>query len=994
MPKAQSPKPTLYLIDGSGFIFRAYHALPPLTAPNGTPIGAVSGFVNMLLKLRKDLDSRDASAVARASLEQHPIARSADQAGDHSIYMAVIFDAARQTFRNRIYPDYKAHRPPAPEDLVPQFPIVREATLALGLPAIELADYEADDIIATYAREARAAGFEVVVISSDKDLMQLVGQSVSLYDAMKNKPIGEAEVKEKFGVSPDKVRDVLALMGDSSDNVPGVPGIGPKTAAELIGEYGDLETLLARAHEIKQPKRRETILSSSAQARISYELVGLMEAVPNLPPLESLATRPLDIQIAGEFMQKYGLKAALSRLQNKEGIGDLALGIGKEKQASALSNPQSPIPNASYQTLTSEAALAEWILRARRKGMVAFDTETTSLDSMRTELVGFSLCVEAGEACYVPLLHKGLGMSDLGLGENADLFSSPVPNAQSLIPNQIPLARALELMKPLLEDESVLKIGHNIKFDMHVMARYGITLRAVDDTMLMAYCLHAGEHGQGMDELAEKYLARKTITFDEITGTGKARKRFDEVDIDKATAYAAEDADITMQLHQLFARELFEARLQTLYQTLERPLVPILFAMEERGIKVNPARLAELSKDFETRMFVLEKDIHALAGAEFNVGSPKQLGEILFDALKLPGGKKSAKTGAYSTDNEVLEELAEAGHTIASKVIDWRSLAKLRGTYTDALAQQINPATKRVHTSFAQAITSTGRLSSSDPNLQNIPIRSEEGRKIREAFVADEGCVLVSADYSQIELRLLAHMANIEVLKTAFRNGDDIHAITASQMFGVPVSDVSGDLRRSAKTINFGIIYGISAHGLAARLGIGRSEAASYIEQYFRQYPGIRDYMEATKDYARKHGYVETLYGRRCHLPGIHDKNAARRQFFERAAINAPLQGTAADIIKRAMIRISLSPLSGEDRRGGDIHANLQFELPPTQPSPSRGEVFKLLLQVHDELVFEVPEQQVEQLKPLIKKAMEGAASLSIPLTVEIGIGKHWGEAH
>jgi len=697
--------------------------------------------------------------------------------------------------------------------------------------------------------------------------------------------------------------------------------------------------------------------------------------VPNLPPLESLAATPLDVGTASAFMQKYGLKAALSRLQasSRGAAGDVA--IQKKESWIASASPRndadnSPIPNPEthYTTLSTESALAQWIARAKKRGIVAFDTETTSLDSMRTELVGFSLCVEQGEACYVPLLHKGLGISDLGLGENADLFSSPMPHAQSLIPGQIPLARALELLKPLLEDESVLKIGHNIKFDMHVMARYGIAIRAMDDTMLMAYCLHAGEHGQGMDELAEKYLARKTITFDEVTGTGKNRKRFDEVEIDKATAYAAEDADITMQLHQLFARELFEARLLTLYQTLERPLAAILFAMEERGIKVNPARLAELSKDFETRMFVLEKDIHALAGAEFNVGSPKQLGEILFDKLKLEGGRKSAKTGAYSTDNEVLEELAEGGHAIASKVIDWRSLAKLRGTYTDALANQINPGTKRVHTSFAQAITSTGRLSSSDPNLQNIPIRTEEGRKIREAFVAESGHVLLSADYSQIELRLLAHIADIDVLKTAFRNGDDIHAITASQMFGVPVAAVSSDLRRSAKTINFGIIYGISAHGLATRLGIGRNEAANYIEQYFRQYPGIRDYMETNKEFARAHGYVETLYGRRCHLPGIHDKNAARRQFFERAAINAPLQGTAADIIKRAMIRISLPPLWGEG--------------------------FKLLLQVHDELVFEVPEDKLQQVIPVIKKAMEGAAQLSIPLTVEIGAGKHWGEAH
>jgi DNA polymerase-1 len=971
IPESPMPKPesrrTLYLIDGSGFIFRAYHALPPLTSPDGTPIGAVSGFVNMLVKLRRE------------------------HVGD---YMAVIFDAARQTFRNRIYAEYKAHRPPAPDDLVPQFPIVREATIALGLPAIERADYEADDIIATYAKQARAAGLEVVIISSDKDLMQLVDDGVSLYDAMKQKSIRAAEVQEKFGVAPHKVRDVLALMGDSSDNVPGVPGIGPKTAAELILHYGDVESLLARAQEIKQPKRREAIIAHASQARISYELVGLKDDVPELPALESLAATPLDADTAGAFMQKYGLKSALSRLQNKEGIRDSGFGTRENNSTVGATSPttktESLIPKAEthYTTVTTEAELATWLARAAKAGALSFDTETTGLDALSAELVGFSLCIAPAEACYVPLAHKGSGIGDSGLGQADDLFSTRAPKAESLIPNQIPLAASLAQLKPLLEDAAVLKIGHNIKYDAHIMHRYGIEITPVDDTMLMSYCLHAGEHGQGMDELAEKYLGHKTITFDEVTGTGKQRKRFDEVEIDKATAYAAEDADVTLRLHRLFGPELREKQVLSLYSSIERPLLGVLARMERRGIKVNQRKLAELSKDFEQRMAVLEREIHRLAGADFNVGSPKQLGEVLFEKLQLPGGKKSAKTGAYSTDNDVLEELSDAGHEVAQKVIEWRQLAKLKGTYTDALAAQIRPATGRVHTSFAQAIASTGRLSSSEPNLQNIPIRTEEGRKIREAFVAEEGHVLISADYSQIELRLLAHMADIEVLKAAFRNGDDIHAITASQMFGVPVGEVGSDLRRSAKTINFGIIYGISAHGLATRLGIGRSDAASYIEQYFRQYPGIRDYMESAKTFARQHGYVTTLFGRRVHVPGIADKNAARRQFFERAAINAPLQGTAADIIKRAMIAIDLG---FRDSALGIRESNAS----PTFPSPqSQTPNAQLLLQVHDELVFEARENEAEAAKPLIKQAMEGAASLSVPLTVEIGSGQHWGEAH
>jgi DNA polymerase-1 len=963
--------PKLYLIDGSGFIFRAYHALPPLTAPDGTPVGAVVGFVNMLLKLRQE------------------------HKGD---YMAVIFDAARKTFRNRIYEAYKANRPPAPEDLVPQFPIVREATVALGLPAIELADYEADDIIATYARLGREAGMEVVIVSSDKDLMQLIGEGVALYDAMKQKNIGAPEVLEKFGVAPEKVRHVLALMGDSSDNVPGVPGIGPKTAAELIGQYGDLETLLSRAGEIKQNKRRETIQANVDQARISYELIGLKDDVPLPVPLESLAVADMDAATAIAFCAKYGLKTAMARIQGKQGIRDQASGIREAPPPSEPSkisspNPQSPIPNASYSILRSEAELAAWIARAQKKGVVAFDTETTSLNALQAELVGFSLCIEAGAACYVPLAHKvtGDGIRVTESNHVPDLFS-PLPVTCHLSPGQISFDRALALIKTLLEDESVLKIGHNIKYDMLVMGNYGVAINAVEDTMLLSYCLHAGEHGQGMDELAERYLHYKTISFDEVTGTGKNRKRFDEVDIEKAAPYAAEDADVTMRLYQHFKPQLAAQKMLALYETIERPLISVLARMEQTGIKVDVAKLAGLSKDFEQRMHELEREIHRLAGAEFNVGSPKQLGEILFDKLQLEGGRKSAKTGAYSTDNEVLEELADQGHEIAVKTIEWRQLAKLKGTYSDALANQINPKTRRVHTSFAQSIASTGRLSSSDPNLQNIPIRSVEGKKIRDSFVAEPGNVLLSADYSQIELRLLAHMADIPTLKEAFKNGDDIHAITASQMFGVPVNQVDGNLRRSAKTINFGIIYGISAHGLATRLGIGRSEAATYIGQYFQQYPGIRDYMESCKEFARTHGYVATLFGRRCHVPGINDKNAARRQFFERAAINAPLQGTAADIIKKAMIAIDNELKNWRNEELKKKESIVPQFLNSSIPQFSCN----LLLQVHDELVFEVKNdaQAIAQATDFVKQAMEGAAQLSVPLTVETGTGSHWGEAH
>lgn len=931
---------TLYLIDGSGFIFRAYHALPPLTNPQGVPVGAVYGFVNMITKLME---------------------------GNNCDYVAVIFDAARKTFRNRIYSEYKAHRPPAPEDLVPQFPLVRDATHALNLPAIELEDFEADDIIATYAKQAQAQGITVTIVSSDKDLMQLVGDGVSMYDAMKQKPIGEAEVKEKFGVTPEKVREVLSLIGDSSDNVPGVPGIGPKTAAELIGEYGDLENLLANAASIKQPKRRESLIQYAEQARMSKELVTLKTDVP-LPPLEELALRQPAPEKLVSFLEQQGFKTLTQRIRQKyDGMIPIAKAMQPVANAAAAPAATSAPVTKDYTVVRDEAALAQWISTATSKGHVAFDTETTGLNAMQADIVGFSLSIEPGKACYVPLAHmieqSSPTQSNL-FGESTETSSQKVP-----APGQIPLARALEMLKPLLEDDSVTKIGHNIKYDMQLMLRYGIRIHPVQDSMLLSYVLHAGEHGQGMDELAERYLGHTNISYDDVTGTGKNRLRFDEVDIEKAGAYAAEDADVTLRLHDLFAPQVASEKLLGVYNQIERPLIDVLLDMECAGIKVDIAQLANLSSDFAARMQELEAEIHTLAGQPFNVGSPKQLGEILFETLQLPGGKKSAKTGAYTTDSGVLEDLADQGHALPSKVIEWRQLSKLKSTYTDALAQQVDPATGRVHTSFAMAITSTGRLSSSDPNLQNIPIRTSEGKKIRKAFIAADGCQLISADYSQIELRLLAHMADISVLKDAFNNGADIHAITASQMFGVPVVSVDSDLRRKAKTINFGIIYGISAHGLAARLGIGRSEAATYIEKYFAQYPGIRDYMEVSKEFARQNGYVVTLFGRRCHVPGINDKNGARRQFSERAAINAPLQGTAADIIKKAMISIHKQLLNKKNQA-------------------------RMLLQVHDELVLEAANDAVAETQALVKQAMEQATSLSVPLTVETGCGHDWGVIH
>ncbi|MGE0714366.1 MAG: DNA polymerase I [Alphaproteobacteria bacterium] len=921
----------LYLVDGSGFIFRAFHALPPLSRPDGTPVGAVLGFSNMLWKL---LGETDADAIA------------------------VIFDAARLGFRNDIYPDYKAQRPDPPPELIPQFALVREATDAFNLPGIESSGFEADDIIATYAREAHRRGTEVTIVSSDKDLMQLVDGGIRMFDPIKNRPIGPDEVREKFGVGPEKVVDVQALAGDSVDNVPGVPGIGVKTAAELINTYGDLETLLARAGEIKQPKRRETLMQNAEKARISRRLVELRDDVPGLPALETLAVRPADPGRLRSFLQAQNFRTLLTRVETRAPKAEpSAASSPAASSASVADTNQAPAGEApaaistSYVLVQDLEALDRWIARATTAGIFAVDTETTSLDAMACELVGVSMAVAPGDACYIPLAHKADG---LGLEGGA--------------PVQIPRAEALARLKPLLEDPSVLKVGHNIKYDAVVLGRHGIAVGPVDDTMLLSYVLDGLLHGHGMDELSEKHLGHKTISYSEVCGTGKSQITFDLVPLERARDYAAEDADVTLRLHRLLKPRLLAERQVTLYETTERPLVSVVSDMERAGIRVDPVELKRLSRDFAERIAALEVEIHKLAGRAFNVGSPKQLGEVLFDEMGLDGGKKG-KTGAYATGAEVLEVLAAQGHDLPARVLDWRQLAKLKSTYADALVEQINPATGRVHTSYALASTSTGRLSSTDPNLQNIPVRTEEGRKIRRAFVATDGHVLMSADYSQIELRLAAHVADIQALKDAFRDGVDIHALTASQVFGVPVEGMDPQVRRRAKAINFGIIYGISAFGLAAQLQIPQGEAAAYINAYFQRYPGIRDYMNRMRVEAREKGHVTTIFGRRCWVPGIKDSNPARRGFAERQAINAPLQGSAADIIKRAMARI---PAALADA----------------------GLAATMLLQVHDELIFEVPEAEVAPTAALVKRVMEGAAHLSVPLIVETGTGHDWETAH
>ena len=909
----------VFLIDGSGFIFRAFHALPPMTRPDGTPVNAVYGFTTMLMKL---IDETDA---------------------DH---IAVVFDTARRTFRNDIYTDYKANRPPPPEELIPQFALVREATQALGVASVEMEGFEADDLIATYTRQAREAGADVTIVSSDKDLMQLVGDGVTMLDAMKNREIGAAEVVEKFGVGPDKVIEVQALAGDSSDNVPGVPGIGVKTAAQLITEYGDVDTLLARAGEIKQPKRREALIENAEDARISRQLVTLRDDVPAPMPLEAFAVTQPDDKVLLAFLKQQAFKSLLARIESRSDVTPAA-----DAEAEAH----------GYELVQDAAALSRWVDEAMALGVVAVDTETTSLDAMRADLVGVSLATAPGRACYIPVGHRGTqGQGSLGLdGSAGDAGDAP---------DQIPLDAALAVLKPLLEDPAVLKVGQNIKYDMEVLARYGIAVAPTDDTMLLSYVLEGGLHGHGMDELATLHLGIETIKFADVAGSGKAQVTFDQVPIEKARDYAAEDADVTLRLHHALKPRLVGEHMVSVYETIERPLVGVLAAMERQGILVDAAALKALSSDFTRRLGDLEDEIHGLAGRAFNVGSPKQLGEILFDEMGLAGGKKG-KTGAYATGADVLEGLAAEGHDLPARVLDWRQLAKLKSTYADALIEQINPETGRVHTSYSQAVAATGRLASSDPNLQNIPVRTEEGRKIRRAFVAEDGWTLLSADYSQIELRLLAHVADIGALKEAFLEGLDIHAMTAAQVFNVPVDGMDPMVRRKAKAINFGIIYGISAFGLARQLGVPKSEAGAYIDAYFARYPGIRDYMDSAKSKARERGYVTTLFGRKCHIRGINDKNPQMRGFAERVAINAPIQGGAADIIKRAMLRVP----------GALVDAGLQA---------------RMLLQVHDELVFEVPQSEIEETSTAVAEVMASAARLDVPLVVDTGTGETWDEAH
>jgi DNA polymerase-1 len=934
----------VYLIDGSGYIFRAYHALPPLTRADGTPVGAVLGFSNILYKFLQDTDA------------------------DH---LAVVFDSARTTFRNRIYDQYKAHRPDPPDDLIPQFKLVRDATDAFGVCRIEREDFEADDLIATYAREAERAGATVTIVSSDKDLMQLISDRISMWDPIKQKPIGAAEVREKFGVGPEKVVEVQALIGDSVDNVPGVPGIGPKTAAELIGIYGDLESVLAHASEIKQPKRRQALIDHAENARMSKRLVVLDDRVPMTVPLHDLTVKPMDRGRITHFLREQGFRTLLNRVESKlGGAGAMPAEPAPIMPAASPTStpPLLPSPPAEkeltvaqrYELVQDSAALERWIAAAHEQGFVAVTAETTALDHARAELVGVSLALSPGQAAYIPLGHY--------IAEGPDALELA---AASKALQQIPLREALAKLKPLLEDAGVLKIGHDIKYDSAIFAHHDIALAPIDSTLLISFVLDAGLHGHELDELAMLHFEHDTIKYKDVAGTGKSHVGFAAVPLEKARDYAAEKVNFALRLYQVLKPRLRERYLLGFYETVERPLVPVIAGMEAAGIRVDRDELSRLSHDFAQRIAGLEAEIHKLAGHPFNIGSPKQLGEVLFDELSLPGGKKG-KTGAYGTDAGILEELALT-HDLPARVLDWRQLTKLKSTYTDTLIEEINAKTGRVHTAYSMSGAATGRLSSNDPNLQNIPIRTEEGRKIRRAFVAEPGHKLISADYSQIELRLAAHVAGIDALKEAFRGGADIHAMTASEVFGVPMAKMDGETRRRAKAINFGIIYGISAFGLGNQLGVPQSEAADYIKRYFQRFPGIRDYMERMKQFAREHGYVETIFGRRVHIPGIKDGNVSRRSFSERAAINAPLQGSAADIIKRAMRRI-----------------------PPALEAA--GLRTRMLLQVHDELVFEAPDREVDAAKKLAKDVMESACapvlSLSVPLVVETGAAGNWDEAH
>jgi DNA polymerase I len=990
--KAPAKGDHIFLVDGSSYIFRAYHALPPLNRKSdGLQVNAVLGFCNMLWKLLRDMPP-----------------------DNRPTHLAIIFDKSEITFRNKLYPDYKAHRPPAPDDLIPQFSLIREAVRAFDLPCLEQIGFEADDLIATYARLAGERGATTTIVSSDKDLMQLVTDKVVMFDTMKDRRIGIAEVIEKFGVPPEKVVEVQALAGDSTDNVPGVPGIGVKTAAQLIVEYGDLETLLFRAGEIKQPKRREALLENAEKARISRQLVLLDDKVELDVPLDELAVHepdarkliaflkamefssltkrvaeysqidPADIE-ADAGMKSGGAKTASSpapaKAKSVEGSGDLFAGSGptpsakngskEDKAASLKGTPislaiaraqaarKTPLDRNKYQTIKTLDQLEAFVARVHDIGHFAIEAKADSIDPMQADICGVALALAPNDACYMPLAHKqsggGAGLFDAGLA-----------------PEQIKTSDALEALRPLLEQPGILKIGFNIKFNAVMFAQAGITLRNCDDVQLMSYALDAGRNAHGLDTLSSLWLGHATISHGELTGSGKAKLTFDQVAIDKATAYSAEDADVILRLWRVLKPRLVAERMTAVYETLERPLVAVLARMERRGISIDRQVLSRLSGDFAQTAARVEAELQELAGEPINVGSPKQIGDILFGKMGIPGGTKT-KTGAWSTSAQILDDLAEQGHEFAKKILEWRQVSKLKSTYTDALPTYVNAQTHRVHTTYALAATTTGRLSSNEPNLQNIPVRTEDGRKIRRAFIATEGHRLVSADYSQIELRLLAEIADIPVLKQAFRDGLDIHAMTASEMFGVAIKDMPSEVRRRAKAINFGIIYGISAFGLANQLGIAREEASAYIKKYFERFPGIRAYMDETRDFCRANGYVTTLFGRKCHYPDIKASNASIRSFNERAAINARLQGSAADIIRRAMIRME------------DALAAKKLKA-------------QMLLQVHDELIFEVPEEEVAATLPVVQHVMQDApfpaVLLSLPLQVDARAANNWDEAH
>jgi DNA polymerase-1 len=981
----------VFLVDGSSYIFRAYHALPPLNRKSdGLQVNAVLGFCNMLWKLMRDMPKED-----------------------RPTHLAIIFDKSEKTFRNALYADYKAHRPPAPDDLVPQFALIREAVRAFDLPCIEQIGFEADDLIATYVKQACERGATATIVSSDKDLMQLVTDCVTMYDTMKDKRIGIAEVIEKFGVPPEKVVEVQALAGDSVDNVPGVPGIGIKTAAQLINEYGDLESLLARAGEIKQPKRRESLIEHADKARISRKLVLLDDHVALDVPLDDLAVDEPDARKLIAFLKGMEFTTLTRRVAEYAQIdlADVAADrVGRSEEKGAPSRQDSfhaaaggglfpdqtslpdsgresaqatrqrnvlpftptalatslaetarktPFDRSVYKTIHTLADLNAFIARIHDTGYVAVEAKATSIDPMQAELVGIALAVGPNDACYIPLAHKSTG-------DASGLF------AAGLAPDQIATHDVRDALKPILESGSFLKIGFNIKFTTTLLAQHGVTLRSADDVQLMSYALDAGRNAHGLDALAEGKLGHATLTFGELIGSGKGKLTYDQVAIDKATAYAAEDADIMLRLWRVLKPRLVSERMMTVYETLERPLISVLARMERRGISIDRQVLSKLSADFAQTAARIESEIREIAGEDLNIGSPKQLGDVLFGKMGLPGGSKT-KTGAWSTSAQVLDDLAEQGHELPKKILDWRQVSKLRSTYTDALPHYVHPQTHRVHTTYALAATTTGRLSSNEPNLQNIPVRTEDGRKIRRAFVATLHHKLVSADYSQIELRLLADIADIPVLKQAFQDGIDIHAMTASEMFNVPVKDMPSDIRRRAKAINFGIIYGISAFGLANQLSIPREEAGAYIKKYFERFPGIRAYMDATRDFCREHGYVETLFGRKCHYPDIKASNPSIRAFNERAAINARLQGTAADIIRRAMAR-------------------MEDQLAAKKLSA------QMLLQVHDELIFEVPDDEVAATLPVVQQVMQDApfpaVLLSVPLQVDARAAVNWDEAH